>query len=123
MQRLSDKISIIPVGCISTQYKNSIILSDESKIFSFLSSSEISFSQEEVTSPSGLKYDISHESVCKQSEIMRYNNTLVVAKLYCMDDTIRFIGTKSSPARIIVTPYQGGLYRVKVSASLPFPVF
>lgn len=123
MQRLSDKISIIPVGCISAQYKNSIILSDEAKVLTYLSTSEISFSQDDFEDTSGLKYEILHESVCNLAEIMRYNNTLVVGRVYLMDGSVRYIGTKSMPARITVTPHQGEFYRVKVSASLPYPVF
>ena len=122
MKQISDKITLIPLSNITAQYKQQISLSDESKNLTYTSESPVKWSQSADDSDSGLKYDISHTSVCKNPEILHYNNKNIVACMYTMHRNKVYVGTIQIPAKVIVTPYEKGLYEVTITVSLPYPI-
>ena len=122
MKKISDKISIIPLSNIKAQYKQSISINNEVSNFTYTSCSPIQFSQNSDDTDSGLKYNITHISVCNKPEVMVYNNKKAVARMYMMNRDTVYIGTIDIPCRVIVTPAQGSLYKVEIKVSLPYPL-
>jgi hypothetical protein len=122
MKKISDKISLIPLSNINAQYKQSISIKDESSNFTYTSCSSVQFSQDPDDTEAGLKYNITHVSVCNRQEIMAYNNKKVVARMYMMNRDTCYMGTTDVPAKVIVTPAQGTLYKVEIKVSLPYPL-
>lgn len=122
MKKISDKISIIPLSNIKGQYKQSISIKDEKMNYTYTSCTEVQFIQTPDKSQSGIKYDITHTSVCNKQGIMLYNNKYVVARMWMMNRTNTYIGTLDIPAKVLVTPFQGDLYKVEITVSLPYPL-
>ena len=122
MKQISDRISLIPLSNIKAQYKQSISLKDESKNYSYTSHSPVQFSQTPDSSNAGLKYEITHTSICNQQEVMAFNNKRIVARMTLMDRSVIYIGTLDTPAKVIITPYEGNLYKVEITVWLPYPL-
>lgn len=123
MKQISDKITLISLSNINAQYKQSISIKDETCNFSYVSLSPVQFNQSPDESESGIKYDITHISVCNKQGVMQYNNKYIVARITLMNRDILYMGTKDIPAKVIITPYQKELYRVEVKVSLPYPLY
>lgn len=122
MKQISDKITLIPLSNITAQYKQSISIKDESRNYSYISSSPVKFSQSPEESQSGVKYNIVHTSVCNRQGVMLYNHKNVVARMTLMDRNHLYIGTLDIPAKVLVTPHEKDLYSVEVKVSLPYPL-
>lgn len=122
MKKISDKISLIPLSNIKAQYRQSISINDEASNFTYTSCSTVQFSQDPEDTDSGLKYNITHTSVCNKQEVMAYNNKKAVARMFLMNRDTVYIGTTDIPCRVIVTPAQGSLYKVEIKVSLPYPL-
>lgn len=122
MKQISDKITLIPLSNITAQYKQSISIKDEGKNYTYTSSSPVQFSQVPDSSASGLKYDITHTSVCQKNGVMLYNNQNIVARMTLMNRDRVYVGTLDIPAKVTITPYEKGLYKVEIKVSLPYPL-
>ncbi len=122
MKQISDKITLIPLGNIRAQYKQSISIKDESENYTYTSSSPVKYTQSCSESESGLKYEIIHTSVCNSSDILRYNNKNIVAKMVLMDRSYVYIGTLDIPSKVLITPFEKNLYKVEIKVSLPYPL-
>ena len=122
MKQISDKITLIPLSNINAQYKQSISIQDEGANFTYTSCSPVQFSQSPDSSPAGLKYDITHTSVCNKAQVLPFNNKNVVVRVVLMNRTNVYIGTLDIPAKVVVTPHQGDLYKVEIKVSLPYPL-
>lgn len=122
MKQISDKITIIPLSNINAQYKQSISIKKETNNYSYISASPVQFSQVPDSSSSGIKYDITHTSVCNQQGVMLYNQKNIVARMTLMNRDNIYIGTLDIPAKIIITPYEKDLYKVEIKVSLPYPL-
>ncbi|MBE6224136.1 MAG: hypothetical protein E7122_02745 [Bacteroidales bacterium] len=123
MKQISDKITLIPLSNINAQYKQSISIKDENRNYSYTSSSPVQFSQIPDSSSSGLKYDITHTSICPKEGVMLYNNQNIVARMTLMNRDRVYVGTLDIPAKVTITPYEKGLYnKVEIKVSLPYPL-
>lgn len=122
MKQISDKITLIPLSNITAQYRQSISIKDESSNYSYISYSPVQFSQTPEESQSGLKYNLTHTSVCNKQGVMLYNNKRVVARITLMNRDNVYLGSLDIPAKVIVTPYEKALYKVDIKVSLPYPL-
>ena len=122
MKQISDKITLLPLSNINAQYKQGISIKDESKNYTYTSSSPIKFTQSPSESEHGLKYNITHTSVCNKSDVMLYNNRNIVARMTLMNRDVCYIGTLDIPAKVVVTPYEKNMYKVEITVSLPYPL-
>ncbi len=122
MKQISDKITLIPLSNIKAQYKQSISIKDENSNYSYISCSPVQFAQVPNNSSSGIKFDITHSSVCNKQGVMLYHNKNIVARMTLMNRDNVYIGTLDIPAKVTITPYEGNLYKVEIQVSLPYPL-
>lgn len=53
---------------------------------------------------------------------MLYNNQNIVARMTLMNRDRVYVGTLDIPAKVTITPYEKGLYKVEIKVSLPYPL-
>lgn len=122
MKQISDRIILVPIMNIQSQWRDSITFTDSSKNYKFTSCQAVTINQEPERSEAGLLYNCSIIAIAQADrQLMLYNNSRIVVILTMMDRTIRTVGSKDVPAIIIITPAEG-LYKISITAKLLEPI-
>jgi len=123
MKQITHKFTLIPPSSIEYQRGQTVTLTANPVLLELMASKNCTFEQEYQLSEAGAWYECSFRAPVtgRHDDIVRYSGQKTVIRIDLSDGTVRYIGSKSDPLLIRVTPYPKGDL-IEAEFSLPEPV-
>lgn len=106
MKQFTHKFELIAASQIHHQYEQFVTLVDDPKILSLFAQSPITIEQSSEKSSSGIYYKVNFQAVTKDPLVDEFNKKHAVIRITLSDGSILYLGDKSDPIIIMVTPHQ-----------------
>lgn len=124
MKQITHKFTIIPPSSIRYQKGQWVTFTASPVMLDVFASTNCTFEQDSKLSEAGLCFECTFKAVVshEHANLSRYHGQKAVIRLTLSDGTVIFLGSKSDPLLLRVTPGGGSSDIVESDFTLPEPV-